>query len=105
MDNFDIFLLIIAFIVIAALIVGYVYRCKNCKEWWVRKFLHKILIDERGGYKTVTRYDYIRDKDYKIVNRIERTEQVHITYRTYRNYYRCKKCNYEWTTISTVESY
>jgi len=103
MNDLDMFLYFVGIGIIITLIIGYVKRCKSCKEWWVRKFLHRNLIDERDGYKTVTRYDYIKDNSGKIVNTIERREQVHVTYSTYENYYYCKKCNHKWTTISEVE--
>jgi len=90
-------------IALIGLISGLETQCPSCKKWWARKFEGKEEIDREGGYKTVTRYDIQYDKYGKEIGRIKRQEQVHVTRVTYRNYYKCKYCQYKWTTISTSE--
>lgn len=93
-------LIAVALIVI---ISGYVMACPSCSKWWARKSKSKSLIDSKGAYKTITRYDIRRDSTGKEIGRTERQEQVHVVRNTYQNQWQCKHCHHEWSTISTSE--
>ena len=94
MDNNTILIVVLVIVgaILAVPIHGLVTRCPNCKKWWVRAQVGKKELDRHSGYQHETHSH----------GGTKHTEHVYVTKITYENQWQCKKCNHQWTTVSTT---
>ena len=83
---------------------GFSSRCPKCGKWRADKVIAEICVEERSGFRTVTRQDQHKDNDGNVVKTVERQEQVRIVSQTIRRDHRCKFCAHEWSNDSIRES-
>jgi hypothetical protein len=76
-------------------------RCTKCGKLFSIQHTGRHLLEQWGGYETVTRYDITRDRRGNEISRTERKEQVHMLYYKYKNNCKCSACGYKWNYITT----
>lgn len=88
------------------LMAQYEARCPSCSRWGARREQRHLRtqLNQRTGFKTVTRTDTQYNSRGEKVGEIERREQVRVLQTTYRNHYKCAHCGHTWSDISTEES-
>jgi len=85
-------LLVIIGVIVAIPLHGFFTRCPNCKKWWSRK---------RTGQKELDRHSGYQHDTHSHSDGSKHTDHVYVTKITYENQWQCKKCNHQWTTVST----
>ena len=99
----DMFLIITAAIgIVCTCLVwfGWNTSCPDCNKWFSRSLINTEEFSRRNDFETVTR----RDKPSQLNESSStwvRKEQVCITYLKHRNFYSCRKCDHDWTIISS----
>lgn len=83
---------------------GYQKKCPKCESWFAAREVDRELLNQRHQNRTVTRQDKQRDIQGKLLGTVERKEQVRVEVSTWKNFYVCKKCQHEWTGVSSTES-
>jgi hypothetical protein len=104
MEIYSIILIVIVFILLIVITIGFFFRCPECKKWWCTKNEGSKITNENIKHETVTREDIHKDKNGNVTGRTERKEQIRVKYTDYLNYHSCKKCGHKWTTTSTSRS-
>jgi hypothetical protein len=74
-------------------------RCPACKEVFVVKHLDTVETGRRKGYRVISREE--KDRKGRVVRRWD--EQIRIMTVDYQHNHVCKNCQYEWSTVSSVE--
>lgn len=83
---------------------GYQKKCPKCQSWFSAREVDRTLLNQRHQNRTVTRQDKHRDIQGKLLSTVERKEQVRVEVSTWKNFYVCKKCQHEWTGVTSTES-
>ena len=98
-----ILLFLVGFIVLVVVLSGLSAKCTACKKWWDIKEFERHETHREPGVKTVKRTEVRKDADGKVLDQIERDEQVPVARITYQVLRRCKHCGHEDRQILVEE--